>query len=83
MGHSRLCNVTELKKAETACRESENRLTLAIQQAGMGTWDVDLRTGEAIWSQTISSCWDMNEGPMAKPNGTCGKPETIRTISTK
>ena len=44
-------DVTELKKAETACRESENRLTLAIQQAGMGTWDVDLRTGEAIWSQ--------------------------------
>ncbi len=31
-------------------RGSEERLTMAIDAAGMGTWDVDLRTGKALWS---------------------------------
>jgi len=32
-------------------RASEERLTLAIEAAGMGTWDVDLPTGTAEWSR--------------------------------
>lgn len=31
-------------------RAGEERLTLAIEAAGMGTWDVDGRTGTARWS---------------------------------
>ncbi|HVY93738.1 MAG TPA: ATP-binding protein, partial [Bryobacteraceae bacterium] len=32
-------------------RTSEERLTMAIDAAGMGTWDVELRTGAATWSR--------------------------------
>ncbi|HVW10465.1 MAG TPA: ATP-binding protein, partial [Bryobacteraceae bacterium] len=32
-------------------RASEERLTMALDAAGMGTWDVDLRTGVATWSR--------------------------------
>ncbi len=31
-------------------RQSEERLSLAIQGAGMGTWDVDLITGRELWN---------------------------------
>jgi PAS domain S-box-containing protein len=34
-----------------ALRESEQRLKLAIENAGIGTWDVDLQTAKAIWSE--------------------------------
>ncbi|MBV8816941.1 MAG: PAS domain S-box protein [Acidobacteriaceae bacterium] len=43
-------DVTERRKAEEKLREIQERLTLAIEGAGMGTWDVDLRTGASIWS---------------------------------
>ncbi|MCL1475294.1 PAS domain S-box protein [Argonema antarcticum] len=33
-----------------AMRESEERLTLAIEGADMVTWDTDLQTGKTIWS---------------------------------
>jgi PAS domain S-box-containing protein len=45
-------DITELKRVEQALREREERLNLAINNAGMGTWDVDLSTGKAIWSET-------------------------------
>ena len=32
-------------------RAGEERLTLAIDAAGMGTWDVDVRTGTGHWSR--------------------------------
>lgn len=40
------------KKTEEALTQSEERLRLAAEGAGMGTWDVNLRTGKAIWSET-------------------------------
>ena len=45
-------NITERKLAEEALRASEERLSLAIHGTGMGTWDMDLQTGQAIWSDT-------------------------------
>lgn len=43
-------DVTAYKQAEAALRQSEERLRLAMEAAQMGTWDVDLRTGKAFWS---------------------------------
>jgi PAS domain S-box-containing protein len=43
--------VTERKRAEQALRVSEERIRLALEGADMGSWDVDLRTGQAIWNR--------------------------------
>ena len=43
-------DITELKQAEAERRVSEERLRLAQEAAGLGIWERDLLTGEAVWS---------------------------------
>ncbi len=43
-------DVTALKLAEAAGRASEERLRLAQEAAGLGSWERDMVTGEAVWS---------------------------------
>ncbi len=38
-------DITDRKRAEAALRESEYRLAMAIECAGLGLWDQDFRTG--------------------------------------
>ncbi|MBY0445799.1 MAG: PAS domain-containing protein, partial [Burkholderiales bacterium] len=51
-------DVTALKKAETALRESVERFSLAAQAAKEGIWDWNMQTGE-VW---FSSQWKENFG---------------------
>jgi len=44
-------DLIESKISEELLRASEERMTMAIDAAGMATWDVDLRTGVATWSR--------------------------------
>jgi len=44
-------NISERVKAETALRESEERLDLAFDSAGLGLWDKDFRTGRTVYNQ--------------------------------
>ncbi|MEK0085082.1 PAS domain-containing protein [Benzoatithermus flavus] len=43
-------DVTERRATEEILRESETRLRLAVEATGLGTWDVDVRTGSRRWS---------------------------------
>jgi PAS domain S-box-containing protein len=43
-------DVTELKRAERALRESEWRLRLALDATSDGVWDYDLTTGVLCWA---------------------------------
>jgi len=45
-------DITERKRAEAALHASEERLSLAVHGTGMATWDVDLKIGAALWSDT-------------------------------
>ncbi len=44
-------DLTPSKKIEERLRRSEERLALALDAAGMGTWDWDLPTGRITWSE--------------------------------
>lgn len=46
---SQIQDVTGRKKAEQAQEESEARLRLAMDAAGMGTWDLDLSKDGDVW----------------------------------
>jgi len=41
-------DITDKKRAEEALRESDNRITLAMQAGNMGLYDLNVKTGEAV-----------------------------------
>ncbi len=43
-------DITERKKTEEALKHSESRLTLALDSAQMGVWDIDLKSGLIVRS---------------------------------
>ena len=50
-------DITEQVEAGKALRESEERLNLALQGAGLGLWDLDMRTGHIVinrhWAEML------------------------------
>jgi PAS domain S-box-containing protein len=57
--HGRQCSsmairdVTRRLEMEERLRQSEARLSLAINQTGLGTFDTDPGTGKSIWSESL------------------------------
>lgn len=43
-------DITERKVSEEVLRQNEERLTLALAAANLGTWDWDIPSGEVSWS---------------------------------
>ncbi len=52
----------ERKRAEEALRESEERLSLAVDAANIGTWDWDLITGKIVWGGHHHRVFGLAEG---------------------
>lgn len=46
-------NITALKRAELALRESEARLDRAQEIAGIASWELDIASGEYLWSREM------------------------------
>ena len=43
-------DLSERRRIEDAAQESKDHLSLAVEAAGLGTWDYNPVTGQAIWS---------------------------------
>ena len=57
-----IIDITERKAAEAALRASEERWKFALEGAGDGVWDRDIRTGEILYSTRYKEMLGFAEG---------------------
>jgi two-component system CheB/CheR fusion protein len=58
-------DVTALKAAEAAFRDSEQRLRLALEAGRMGTWEWDIRSNRVVWSPALEAIHGLAAGDFA------------------
>ncbi|HTN70948.1 MAG TPA: sigma 54-interacting transcriptional regulator [Methylomirabilota bacterium] len=56
----------ERKRAEDALRESELRVNLAMEVARIGYWEVELRTGKVVRSESLERMYGFTPGSLPK-----------------
>lgn len=60
--HGMVMDITEQKRMILKVRESEERLRLAIESSGVGTWDLDIQSGMTIASEEHSQIFGYSNG---------------------
>ena len=60
-----LRDLTERTRAERALKENEKRLTLALDAARLGFWDIDLQTDSMTCNDMMYACLDYAAGDIA------------------
>ncbi len=63
-------DVSERKAAETALRESRERLDFVLRSAEVGAWDWDIVTGMETWDETVVALYGMAPGVLEGPGAT-------------
>ncbi len=61
-GTGLLLDVTGLRRAEEALRQSQERLALTVESAGLGTLDLDPQSGKLAWCPTAAAMLGTSEG---------------------
>ena len=56
-------DISAERRAEQAHRASEERLQLAVEGTGVGIYDLDLSTGEGVWSETAFRILGLEPAP--------------------
>ncbi|HJU16406.1 MAG TPA: PAS domain-containing protein [Stellaceae bacterium] len=59
-------DITPRKQIETALRESEARLRVALGAAGLGTWETDLANGRNLWDGPLAALLGFSPEQAAK-----------------
>ncbi|MFN7119228.1 MAG: chemotaxis protein CheB [Saprospiraceae bacterium] len=63
----RLWAAVERAKAEEALRESQERLRIALEAAGLATWDWDLQTQQVHWNEQHFLLFELEPQPEPVP----------------
>jgi len=61
-------DITNLQRAQTELRQTQERARLATESAGIGTWERDLRTGAAKWDAQMYRLRGLPVGPETPPD---------------
>lgn len=82
-------DVTERRAAETALRQAAERAALIANGVGLGTWELDIATGDAVWDEQMFRLRGLAPGPRALTNDErialvhADDSETVRTITAR
>ncbi len=57
-----LSDITERDQANDALKRASEQQHLALDAAGMGTWDYHFDTGEVFWDEICRNQWGFSEG---------------------
>ena len=55
-------DITERKQAEKAVNEASEQRRLALEAAGLGSWDYNFKTGDVFWDEQCRGMWGVAEG---------------------
>ncbi|MBC7956387.1 MAG: PAS domain-containing protein [Cytophagales bacterium] len=61
-------DITNLQRAQSELRQTQERARLATESAGIGTWERDLRTGRAKWDAQMYRLRGLPVGPETPPD---------------
>ena len=76
-------DVTSRKEAENALRQSEERRRMTLEAGSMGTFEVDLLTGEGVWNEVEYQILGLRPGEVSPGPGTFFRyvhPDDIDTL---
>ncbi len=81
-----MVEISESKRAEEALRESELELREAHRLARLGNWSMDLKTGQATWSDEVYRMFGLDPSLLSLPYSEHGRlftPESWRRLTTE